>query len=96
MNAHSRKLVKPGDVFIHMVTGDVYKLLKVQTLSNARTGNREEVYVFLDVKTEQQTDYTWGMFRDRLKYAPQAAQFLYADKEGEVKTGKENIDEVKT
>lgn len=97
MNAHSRKLIKPGDVFTHMETGDVYKLLSLaKTVKSYRQPQEEIIYKFLDIKTNQIMEYTWGMFRDRLKFAPQSAQLLYAEKNGEVKTGRENIDEPKT
>lgn len=92
MNAHSRKLVKPGDVFVHVETGDMYKLLSINKIERSwRTPKEEITYIFLDIKTDQQMEYSWAMFRDRLKYAPKPAQFLYADKEGEIKTGKENL-----
>lgn len=89
MNSHSRKLVKPGDVFVHHTTGELYKLLKL-TKENHR-GQLIDIYHFLDIKTDQLIEYTWGMFRDRLKYAPPQAQILYIDKAGEVKTGRENV-----
>lgn len=89
MNAHSRKLVKPGDVFVHLETGDVYKLLRIKVSPRDAT---DISYIFLDIKTEQEMNYSWNMFRNRLKCAPTQAQILYTDKEGEVKTGRENVE----
>jgi len=67
----------------------MYKLLSIGNQPAYRGGS--VVYKFLDIKTEQVMEYTWGMFRDRLKYAPTQAQILYNEQDSEIKTSRENI-----
>jgi len=90
MNSYTKQLIKVGDIFYHLTNGDLYELMSIEDkpklihrkLSRPpeRTGPVETVYTFLDIKTGEKVEYTWAMFRDRLKFASHAAKVLYAPK----------------
>jgi len=98
MNSNSMKLLKPGDVLVHLETGEPYKLLSIgkrtyrRKMSGPIVETDQIVYTLLDIKTDQEMEYTRAMVRDRLKYASPSAQILYTDKEGQIKTGRENVE----
>ncbi len=77
MNKHTFSQIKLGDVFRHLETGAIYRLIKVNTPVSMNFG---QTYEFTDLTIDQPWTLSKKQFMKYLKPAPEVAKILYADK----------------
>ena len=79
MNKYSFSQIKIGDVFRHVETGAIYRLLKIIEREHRWGNTKETVYEFMDLTINHPWTLSKKQFMQQLKPAPEPAQILYGN-----------------